>query len=356
MTKNIVQIVPRLPPYTDGVGDYSLKLAEQLLKDQQISTHFLVFQLGIEVPSTIAGFPVTALAEHNSQALLSALPPDILAIVLQYSNYPYLQGKLDAPFWLAKSLKVARERQGLKLVVMFHELPMLKWKQINILNPIQSIASRHLARTADKILTNSANFQKVLSGWLHQDVPCLPNFSTIGEPEVILPLSKREKQIIIFGSSDRQRVYQNHLPTLLETCLILGIQAIYDVGKPLNLAESYDFKGLHLVEMGFQPAEVVSQLFANSLFCCLDYSRFPGNLGKSTVFAACCAHGTVPLVCQYNPSEANGLEMNQHYLVLDPLVQAFNLSQLQTIADHANQWYNTHNLKRIAQVFTKCII
>jgi len=39
---NIIQIVPRLPPVIDGVGDYALNLARQLPKDFNIQTHFIV--------------------------------------------------------------------------------------------------------------------------------------------------------------------------------------------------------------------------------------------------------------------------------------------------------------------------
>ena len=37
---NIIQLVPKLQTYGDGIGDYSLKLAEELLKDYGIFTQF----------------------------------------------------------------------------------------------------------------------------------------------------------------------------------------------------------------------------------------------------------------------------------------------------------------------------
>ncbi|HEY9652412.1 MAG TPA: glycosyltransferase family 1 protein [Coleofasciculaceae cyanobacterium] len=355
MDKTIVQIVPRIPPHTDGVGDYSLKLAEQLLKDYRINTHFLVFKKDIEIESLVNGFSATLLSTHTPEFFLSVLPQTIDTILLHYSNYPYLSGKLDAPFWLVRGLELAMKLRQIKLVVMFHELPMLKYKKINVLNPIQSIVSRRLAKLASTVITDSARFQAILSQWIKRPIPCIPDFSTIGEPHKIKSLAERKRRIIVFGTTDRNRVYANYLSELLFTCSSLGIEEIYDIGKPLNLRLS-DFKKMQVVEMGFQPSDVVSQLMLDSMAGFFDYSRFPGDLGKSTVFAAFCAHGLIPIISQYNPSEADGLEMNQHYLVPGESLQNFSLSQLQTIADKAHNWYKGHSLPENAKVFAASIL
>ncbi|MBE9125471.1 MULTISPECIES: glycosyltransferase family 1 protein [unclassified Coleofasciculus] len=352
---NIVQIVPRLPPYTDGVGDYSLRLAEQLLKAHGITTQFLAFQQGLKLDPMINGFPVIGLPAHNLDAFLSVFPKDVDAILVHYSNYPYLRGKLDAPFWLVDALRLVVRQQSLKLVVMFHELPRLKFKALNILNPIQSRVSCHLAKLATTVITDSAKFQAVLEQWVKHPVTCIPDFSTIGEPDRVPSLAERQRRLIIFGGSDRHRAYKNYLPELLYTCQVLGIEEICDIGKSLNL-QDYDFQNIRLVEKGFQPNEAVRQLLLNSLAGFLDYSRFPGDLGKSSVFASFCAHGLIPLSSQYNPSEADGLEMKKHYLIPDKRLKEFNLSQLQTVADNANKWYNRHNLTENTKVFTSHLI
>lgn len=345
----IVQVVPRLPPYTDGVGDYSLRLAEQLLKVHNITTQFIVFQQGIEIEPVINGFPATVLPAHSSNTFLSVLLGEIEGIILHYSNYPYLHGKFDAPFWLVKALIAAMKWQPLKLVVMFHELPILKFGAIHFLNPIGSLVSRRLAKIATAVLTDSARFQTVLSRWLQHPVICIPDFSTIGEPDRVPLLAERDRRMIVFGGSDRHNVYKNYLKHLLDSCKILGIEEIYDIGKSLNLSLS-DFKDVRLVQMGFQSNEAVRELMLTSQAGFIDYSRFPGDLGKSSVFAAFCAHGLIPICSQYNPSEADGLEMNKHYLVPNQL-KTLNVMQLQAIADNANQWYSLHNLTQNTQVF-----
>jgi hypothetical protein len=45
--QKIYQIVPRLHPRIDGVGDYALSLARQLRHDYGIDTHFIIGVSGI---------------------------------------------------------------------------------------------------------------------------------------------------------------------------------------------------------------------------------------------------------------------------------------------------------------------
>ncbi|HBB31371.1 MAG TPA: hypothetical protein DDZ80_13150 [Cyanobacteria bacterium UBA8803] len=355
MTKTIVQIVPRLPPYTDGVGDYALRLADRLLQEHEIFTHFLVFQQGIQTDPIIKGFSATGLPAHNTEAFLSVLPADIEGMILHYSNYPYLLGKFDAPFWLVEALRSAMKLRQIKLVVMFHELPKLKWQKISFLNPIQSFVSRRLAQIASSVITDSGRFKAQLSQWTKSPITCIPDFSTVGEPEHIPPLAQRERKFIVFGGNDRHRVYKNALPALLKTCQTWQITEIYDIGQPLNLNPA-EFPGVHLNQMGFQPAELISKLMLDSWAGCFDYTRFPGDLGKSTVFAAYCAHGLIPLGTQYNPSEADGIEMNHNYLVLGDHLSQFNFEELQTIANNAHQWYKSHNQTENAKVFASHLL
>ncbi|MBD2461879.1 glycosyltransferase family 1 protein [Oscillatoria sp. FACHB-1407] len=346
----VAQIVPRLPPYTDGVGDYAVRLAGQLLKAHQINTQFIIFKPGPKNSSELEYFPIAKLSEHTTQALLEAIPQDINNIILHYSNYPYLQNKWDAPFWLVDGLRAIKQQYSVKLIVMFHELPTLKWRHFKVLNPIQAIASRRLAEIADTVMTDSSNFKKHLAKWTQSDVPCIPDFSTIGEPETVVPLHMRDRRLIVFGGHDRQRVYKNHLPTLLQTCQALGIEEVCDIGATLDLDASR-FGNVRLVQKGFQSAEAVQHLMSTSFAGLMDYTPFPGDLGKSSVFAAFCAHGLLPVCTTYNPSEADGIYANQQYLVAGKQLEDFRLAQLQAIATQAHTWYSHHSLAKNTDVF-----
>ncbi|MDJ0728440.1 MAG: hypothetical protein QNJ33_00440 [Crocosphaera sp.] len=351
MIQKIVQIVPRLPPYTDGVGDYALMLAEHLLKQHHIKTHFLVCRPDIYPQKTINGFSITVLPSLTTEAFLSVFPSDAQNIILQYSNYPYLQGKLDIPFWLPRALDMIIQKYHLKLLVMFHELPTLKWKKLRLFHPLQCQVSRYLARIAHYLVTNNSQFQKIINNWSKKSVDCLPNFSTIGESEKLINLQKRKNQIVIFGTTSRCKIYQNALPKLLKICKILDIQTIYDIGKSLELKQQYNFRDVNLVEMGFQPSEVIQEILLNSKYGCLDYSHFPKNLAKSTVFAAFSAHGLVPFLTENNYSQSDGLQLNQHYLVLDEQFDDLEKSKLESVANNAHQWYLNHTLAKNTKVF-----
>jgi hypothetical protein len=351
MSTRILQIVPRLPPHNDGVGDYALRLATQLRKDHKIDTHFLAFHQGSELEKTIEDFAATSLPAHDCKTFMSVLPPDIDHILLQYSNYPYLSSKLKAPFWLPDALQSAIEERQLGLTVMFHELPWLKWKKIRILNPIQCLVSRRLGRIANTVITNNWQSRKILEDWLGRPVQCLPVFSTIGESDHSLTLKERKRQLVIFGSTDRDRVYRHSLSQIRQLCHEYCIETLCDVGQPLGLRQRYDFNGIDLVEMGFQPAEAVRQILSESLFSCVDYSHFPGNLAKSSVFAATCAHGAVPLLTKYDPSEADGLILDHNYLLIASNMRGRDFSDLQLVADHSYQWYLAHNLSETTKRF-----
>jgi hypothetical protein len=359
MTNKILQIIPTPPNCTDGIGDFSLLLAEQMYKDYQITTHFLVFQTNLEVEENINGFPITCLESHNTEAFLSAIPKDISTVILQFSGFPYFQTNLrgmfgiGTPFWLVKALEKTINFRQIKLIVIFHELPKLYWRQIyffNFLNPIHSQVSRQIAKLADVVSTTSHKYQKILESWLKQPVQRLFIPSTIGEPNLVPPLIKRKRCLIIFGGSARSRVYENALSELIECCQSLKIEEVYDIGASLDLQQSYDFQGVNFHELGFKNKEEIEQLMLNSIAGVLDYTPFPGDLSKSSVLAAYCAHGLVPILTQYNPSEKDGLYVDKHYLTLNNCTNKIDLSQLQKLADNAYQWYSEHSFPEIGKL------
>ncbi|MEL7067611.1 MAG: hypothetical protein AAGN15_03035 [Cyanobacteria bacterium J06581_3] len=352
----ILQIVPRLPPYSDGVGDYARLLAQQLRRTHQIETEFITFRPGTETPDRVDGFRTHRLFTHSVDAFISLSPKNIGGILLHYSNYPYLEGKLNAPFWLVQALRKLRQQKlrqhkSMPLVTMFHELPTLKWKQIRILNPIQSQVSRQLSRLASAVFTDSHHFKKHLQKWTQAPITCIPDFSTIGEPKPteLKPLKQRQRRLVVFGSSDRIRAYQNR-DRLLATCKALNIPEIYDIGAPQKL-DPRSFSPLTFTEIGFQPAERVQTILLDSIAGLIDYSKFPGDLGKSSVFAAFCAHGLMPICTAYNPSEPDGIFADKQYAIAGKTLTSYSPAQCQTIADQARTWYCQHDLASNARQF-----
>jgi hypothetical protein len=364
VTTKILQIIPTPPHRSDGIGDYALLLAEQLLKEHQVMTHFLVFRNDIKVESRVDGFPIARLTAHSAQTFIASIPDHISGIILHFSAYPYFKTNrcgtlgLGTPFWLVDALQTIIQARSLKLVVMFHELPKLHWQELhfNILNPIQSIVSRQLAKLADTVITNTSRYQALLSSWVEKPVLKLPIFSNMGEPAAIPALTERKPRMVVFGGTARRRVYQSALQELLQACRTLEVEEINDVGPALNLQKNYHFSGINVVELGFLEKKEISQLMSTSIGGCFDYANFPGDLSKSSVLAAYCAHGLIPILTQYNPSEADGLEINQHYLALDRWQPQLNREELQAIANNARQWYQTHTIQTVVEVFASNLL
>ena len=348
----ILQIVPRIFPDVDGVGDYALQLAHQLCDRNQILSDFLVFRPNPKLQPHVDQFPVHRLENHTVQGVLDRLPEDVSTVLLQYSNYPYLHGKLDAPMWLVDALK-ALTRKGLQVIAMFHELPTLRYRQIRCPNFIQRRVSRGLAQVADVVVTNNMAFQQTLAQWTNSPVHCIPNFSTIGALEQVTHLSERKRSLIVFGSSDRTRVYRNNTETINRICHILDINTLYDVGRPMEW--DYDLLNVDVVRTGFLPATEVSQLLAESLAGIFDYRRFPQNLAKSTVYAAYCSHGLLPICNGSGLKPQDKIMANHHYVVTSSLQEFAQPSSLQAIAENAYTHYQTRTLAQSAAKFAQLI-
>ncbi|MEL7314503.1 MAG: hypothetical protein AAFN08_06070 [Cyanobacteria bacterium J06559_3] len=348
----ILQIVPRLSPDVDGVGDYTLSLAHELRDRYQIHSDFLVVRPSERTQPTVDGFTVHRLMTHSVAGLLDRVPANISTVVLQYSNYPYLLGKVDAPAWLVAALMRLKQR-GIRILIMFHEFPTLQYQRVRLPNPIQRRVSRGLAQVADIVVTNNAAFQHTLATWTNTPVHCIPNFSTIGEVQQVLPLHDRDRALIIFGSTDRGRIYRSNLEGVQRICQQLNIHTLYDIGHPIDWDSSSLDADITVIKTGLLPATAVSKLMFTAFAGIFDYRRFPNNLAKSTVYAAYCAHGLLPLCNLRSLPPQDGILADRHYLDTHTLHQhtdrtTESLSSFQRIADNAHAWYNTHTLAKCA--------
>jgi len=99
--------------------------------------------------------------------------------------------------------------------------------------------------------------------------------------------------------------------------------------------------GLQIKTLGLLPEREVSEIMGTSLAGFLDYD--PDELGKSTIFAAYCAHGLLPINSKTSEEIHDGLKAGEHYWV--PVAGAsISLEKAQDIAENARRWYQPHNL------------
>lgn len=345
---NITQLVPRLPPAIDGVGDYALKLACRLRQDFGIKTHFIVSDPTWTGATHIEGFPVSQATVHSADTLLSLLPSDRAAtVLLHYVGYGY--AKRGCPVWLVNGLQRWRTASTNRfLVTMFHELYAFgpPWTSSFWLSPWQRNLAVRLVRLSNRSLTSLKGYADILykfSRGKQTDIATLPVFSNIGEPTQVPPLAKRPRRLAVFGGrGNRQRVYQDSLAELSHTCKLLGIKEIWDIGPPTGITLP-TFNSVPVVEMGQRSDTQISSILLNSLAGFFNYDT--ERLAKSTIFAAYCAHGVLPVSSRRSALSVDGLEVGKHYWTPDNQTTGLkNLTEMQAIANNAYSWYQTHNL------------
>lgn len=265
MSLKIIQIVPRLPPTIDGIGDYALQLACQLRHHFQIDTHFVVGDPQWLGNSEIEGFKISQVNRCSPTDIQSQLQPPTATILLHYVGYGYAQK--GCPWWLIKGLQRWRHNhsQG-KLITMFHEIAALGrpiWTSAFWLSRLQLSLAKSLVKISDRLVTSKqsyAHMLEALSNHQHGNIPHLPVFSTVGELPQLLPLVQRQRRAVIFGGwANRERAYHQSYPQLAYACQRLNLTAIWDIGEVKGKAgASGSLVGVVLKPAGNVPVSTVT--------------------------------------------------------------------------------------------------
>lgn len=310
----VLQIVPRLPPPEEGVGSYALCL-ERALAGHGISTSFLTAEEG-------------GLARRLERA-------EADAVLLHYANYGYQ--RRGCPFWLPGAL---RRRGTRRLVTVFHEIYATgpPWRSSFWTQPFQRRIAAAVARTSDALITSLDLYvRRIGPAAAPEKTSVTPVFSTVGEPREVPPASSRARRMVVFGGRGaRGRAYGEMRRDLAAACRALAIEEIADVGPPLERTEDA-VAGVPVRRRGLLPAEEVGALLCDSLAGFVAYPAF--FLPKSTIFAAYCAHGVLPVQAWRRRSPAGGA------------APVWRGGDPQETAAAARAWYGGHSLERQVERF-----
>lgn len=356
--------MPRLPPAVDGVGDYAFNLARQLRLDYGLDTHFLIGDLDWVGSEQLEGFQITKVTDRSAASLclqLAQINPKS-PILLHYVGYGY--AKRGCPVWLATGLKAWKHQcKSARLVTMFHETSASGpiWTSAFWLSGLQENLAKQLVGLSDRVLTSKQLYAEILQRFINQKansqnnsklpIPALPVFSNVGEPDIILPLDKRDRTVVVFGGfATRTRAYRHSQSELVYACKQFNIKKVIDIG-PYNRLNPASIGNIPIDILGPRSALEVSQILLSSFAGFIDYPT--DFLGKSTVFAGYCAHGVLPIVKGIHDLDADGLIKQQHYWHVDSTYTSINESIAQEIANNAYAWYQAHNLATQAGQFTK---
>jgi hypothetical protein len=355
----LVQIVPQLPPAISGVGDYSLLLASQLRRDFEVETCFVVGNPDWRGPAHVDGFRVCQVSERSSAALKVVLDRETIlgqSIFLQYVGYGY--EKRGCPGWLVDGITRWHRSNPGRLVTMFHELygkgPV--WSSSFWNSPVQRWLTMRLARESDRCRTNmhrSADELERMAPRHSGNVVVLPVFSSVGEMDSVQLLDQREPELVLFGGGRwLDEAASTHHAMLELACEVLGIIRIIAIGVLARIPLKFS---VPVEETGPLSAERVSQRLGRARAGFIAHT--PKAVGKSTIFAAYCAHGMLPMLIGSMGGESEGVYCGRHYVSADELAKRPTATAFQAIADNASAWYSAHSLRRTAaSVFHQCAL
>jgi hypothetical protein len=346
----LVQIVPRLAPPPNGVGDHGLLLAKELRRTHGVVSRFIVGDPDWSGPSELEGFRVCTVRDRSHSALETLLTRELdqrQTVLLHYVGYGY--EKRGCPTWLVRGLTQWRRRSAGRLVTMFHELyargPI--WSSSFWNSPLQLRLAARLARSSDRCRTSMRVYANRLERMAQRHrgrIAVLPVFSNMGAAEHPLPLAQRAAQLVIFGGGRwLDEAATRHRGVLDHACNVLGIDRIVAIGRPAGVPLRFS---VPVEETGILAPGEVSRRLASARVGFLGHNS--GSLGKSTIFAAYCAHRMLPLLASSDGSESDGVSPGRHYLVADKLNGSKVAQSSQQVADNAWAWYSEHSLERNA--------
>ena len=322
-TKYLIQIVPALPPSINGLGDYALYLARQLRNNHGIETIFLVGDPRWQ-GSDLEGFQIKILKDRSSQsvraALISAVPEDQYlspSVLLHFVGYGY--AKRGCPFWLLDGLRDWKKITIGRLVTFFHEIYAFgpPWSSSFWLSPFQKQIATLICALSDAVVTNREGYKDILNHLAPSasaKITVLPVFSTVGEPNAILPLTSRKPHMVIFGNRRvKNKAYQEYRFQVISACCALGIREILDIGVPTDQI-SEQIGNIPIRRLGILETDAIRQVLIEAKAGFLGGPP-PAYIGKSSIFAAYCAYGLLPVVPISNQLATDGLTSGQHYWV-----------------------------------------
>lgn len=347
-------IVPTLPPNPSGVGDYALILARHLREHAGMETEFFVGDPSWRTKGStrLEGFPVEAFAARTPAAVEEALADGDGPVFLNYVGYGYQ--KRGVPFWLLGAMKRLRARR-LPIITFFHELeasgPITSsafW-----LNPAMRYIWVRLARLSQASFCTTSLVERMLLQHAGATARRFAIFSTIGEDGELVPFDQRVRRAVIFGKPTfRLASYNEHRADFERALAATGCTEIVDIGPPLP-AMPAEVAGVPVRAMGVLEAPAIRAIMRESL---LGFVPYPLPFAcKSTIFAAYCAHGMLPMVHEQPTREVDGIVMGANVLPATPGMAPLTMDRMAEVAAAAKAWYDTHSIARTCDGITEAL-
>jgi hypothetical protein len=348
----LLQIVPDLPPAWGGVGGFAAAVAEAL-RQRGTASHFLVAQPAWAGDGGLDGEPIAARNRGALAHQLAATRGETLLV--HYVNYAYHDR--GCPSWLIDGVLAWRHAPRgspiaapqRRLVTFFHEVYASgpPWRSSFWLHPAQRRLAARLARGSDGAATSLSLYAGMLSRWRQgRAVLVAPIPSTIGEPPIVpLRERRRPRTLVVFGGKgNRQRAYGELAADLAQACRVLDVEEIADLGEGLSSLPA-TVGGVPVRALGPLGDAAASAILRGAFAGFVGYP--PPFLEKSSVFAAYCAHGVVPVTAWRGT-------LRRRHRGETPPPPSWNVSaepppdDPAALAARASDWYAGHSLEHTA--------
>lgn len=346
----LIQVVPRLTPGRCGVSDHAMVLVEGLKKHCGIDSALVV--LNSIAPGE---WPFPVVCCEPSKLLGSCLQltggqPG--AILVHLSGYGYSAD--GAPTLLAEALEAVKASGRFRIAVYVHETFASgpPWKSAFWHSRRQQRAIRKVIAQAGLVATSIQYFAEWLEPEVRKQgsapVHLMPVISTAGEAADPIPFVQRNPSLVVFGLAGTRQAAYKQMAAAGNLLATLGIQEILDIGP--ECGHPAEVNGIRVKPMGLMSAEELPAVFAQAQFGFVTHVWFC--LGKSSVFAAYCAQGTIPVMAGTFPQEADGLREGVH-VVTPRTVEAVRQSGWETCSRAAWNWYMGHRAQVHVERYAK---
>ncbi len=349
----VLQIVPQLPGSYDGVGDYALNLAKALSADHGLTTVFAVAK-----ETEVSSKEEFRVVSGMDSALLSDAQKKYQHVILHYVNYGYqVRG---VPFQLRNFARQLRRNLRGRWITMFHELYASgpPWKSAFWLRPLQVKIARDVIDISDTCFVSGAVIENEVHAYdPRKPVHLHPVMSNFGEPQLANFGERSLRRWVICGgtalilrslrsfATSQRTIPKMYRPEQLDVVGGRDDRVVRDALRDLNQPD---------LSWQYHPevtAEHASEILRGCSFAWIDYfgkgRAWPGMIFKSGSFAACCAHGVIPILSHAETALAvNGDPLPGPYFVTSG---ANKLPELQQVADTQREiygWYHRHASSR----------
>lgn len=304
------------------------------------------------------GFEVHKFSKYYSsfyKELESLVSSGLNNILLHYVNYGYQ--KKGVPYYLPLVLnRIKKEFKEVKIIINFHELyakgnfPSSSF----FLHSLQKRIFKMLVDAGDVFFTSMNMYGRIIKEsdkTKKKAVNCFPLFSSAGVLNNYIPLNKRKKQIVVFGSMIlRLRLYSNNINELFEICNNYGFSKIIDIGEKTGINFNLP-QNITLIQTGKLNNTEISELLLDSSAAVINYPA--AYLAKSSVFASYAAHA-LPVFCFTEKIEnEDGLVDGLNYI---SSINKTSFDSFENISKNIFEWYSKHSISSHIEFYKSSLV